>query len=378
MSEIIAFVAGILYRVTTIPSAPTTTPAPIAPQEWYKDEEWTNWSLAYGVCLFLAWFRFLRSFTLSKLGKLVGIFHAMFIDVIIFIIIYFVCLVACTMLFVGIASPDTLKPTCMEGVLTAIEGHPDAAMMHMECRSTYILMRTLFQSFGEFYLDEMQNTPSFVFLIVTFILLNVVLLNLLIAMMASTYERNLEKSEQKALMDAYDIARRSAYICISAPCPLNIVALILELCIFLIYIVVPTCREKVKAKFPGCSFWRKLELFLRRNTQPWTWSTEELESKDVKSERDFSACMVQARIKALEQGYGQEDFDDSNMNAGLELRIEKQHEELKVRMDAKFKGLHANQVQLAKILVESQEQQVCVCAARMQRTLLISGACAGA
>ncbi len=164
VGEIIAVVAGIFYRVTT------TIPLRVA---------------------------VLRSFTLSKLGMLVGMFHTMLIDVSIWIIIYFVCLVACTMLFIGIASPDILNPTCMEGDLESPEGHPDAAKMNMQCRSTYILLRTLFQSFGEFYLDEMANTPAMFYLVFTFILLNVVLLNLLIAMMSSTYERGRETMSKK-------------------------------------------------------------------------------------------------------------------------------------------------------------------------------------
>jgi hypothetical protein len=40
-----------------------------------------------------------------------------------------------------------------------------------------------------------------------------VLLNLLIAMMASTYDKNLEISQLKILLDSYDIARSASYIC---------------------------------------------------------------------------------------------------------------------------------------------------------------------
>ena len=321
LAEIMAFVVGILYRVTTsIPvqsqtrRSLTNSSAVTDAQEYtYKDEEWTNWSMAYGACLFIAWFRVLRSFTLSKkLGTLVGIFYTMLMDVSIFIIIYCVCLLSCTILFIGIASPEILQPKCTDGDLDS-----------PECRPIYILLRTLFQSFGELYLDEISNTPSMVFLILTFILLNMVLLNLLIAMMASTYQGNLEKSEQKVLLDAYDIARRSAYILISAPCPFNIVAIILELFFFAIY------YRKVNKKFKGCSFGRRLELFLRRNSQPWTWDTEELEDVRRSEDPTISACMEQAKIKALGQGYGKEDFNQDNVNAGLELRIQDLEEQIK-------------------------------------------------
>ena len=362
VGEIIAFVAGILYRVTAIPHRVADA------QEYdHKDEEWTNWSLAYGVCLFLAWFRVLRSFTLSKLGMLVGMFHTMLIDVSIFIVIYFVCLVACTMLFIGIASPDILKPTCMEGDLEPPEGHPDAAKMNIQCRSTYILLRTLFQSFGDFYLDEMANTPAVFYLIFTFILLNVVLLNLLIAMMSSTYERERETNEQKALLDAYDIARKSAYICISAPCPFNIVATVLEICIFVIF------KKEVDKKFKNCRFGRKLELFLRRNSQPWTWyppdrlivELQDIESpedraiyppdrlivelQDIESPEDraISVCMELAKKKAVEQGYGEMDHDTS-----LEFRIDK----LNHTIAAKFKSLDAKLKAQEQAQIVAQEQ----------------------
>ena len=76
----------------------------------------------------------IRCFTLSKLGILVGIFHAMLIDVSMFIVIYFVCLVACTMFFVSIASPEILKPTCGFDDLNALPHHPDAPKINMECR----------------------------------------------------------------------------------------------------------------------------------------------------------------------------------------------------------------------------------------------------
>ncbi len=74
MGEIVAFVAGILYRVdvvafvagrdhpqTPAPSRRHDHPQTTPPNYEYKDKEWTNWSLAYGACLFIAWFRVLRS-----------------------------------------------------------------------------------------------------------------------------------------------------------------------------------------------------------------------------------------------------------------------------------------------------------------------------
>jgi hypothetical protein len=52
-------------------------------------------------------------FRLSQLGLLVGVFTSMLLDVSIFIIIYFILLVSCTFLFIGIAKPDLLAKGCM-------------------------------------------------------------------------------------------------------------------------------------------------------------------------------------------------------------------------------------------------------------------------
>jgi hypothetical protein len=71
MGEIIAFCAGIGYRVDLRPyysynsHVLETTPDGLGSGEGsggeYQGEEWTNWSMAYGICLSIAWFRVLRS-----------------------------------------------------------------------------------------------------------------------------------------------------------------------------------------------------------------------------------------------------------------------------------------------------------------------------
>jgi DMSO/TMAO reductase YedYZ heme-binding membrane subunit len=54
------------------------------------------------------------------------------------------------------------------------------------CTPMWFFWRTLLQGFGELFLEEMTNYISFIVLIFTFIVLNVVLLNLLIAIMSGT------------------------------------------------------------------------------------------------------------------------------------------------------------------------------------------------
>lgn len=71
---------------------------------------------------------------LSELGLLVGVMQAMLVNVAYWIVMYIIILVSCTMLFVGIASPDLLNPTCEVSDLTAPPGHPDAEKIPMYCQ----------------------------------------------------------------------------------------------------------------------------------------------------------------------------------------------------------------------------------------------------
>lgn len=139
---------------------------------------WELWAICYAICLLCSWFRVLRSFYLSNLGLIVSISIAMVADVAQFMIIYVILVLAMSMVFLGVGDPKHLLPDDC-----------DEDMLYMSCRPAYFFMRTLFQSFGEFFLEELDNDASVIFLVVTFLVLNIVLMNLLIAMMASTYEK---------------------------------------------------------------------------------------------------------------------------------------------------------------------------------------------
>ncbi len=139
---------------------------------------WELWALCYGICLLCCWFRVLRSFYLSNIGLIVSIFMAMMADVAQFVVFYVILVLAMSMVFLGVGDPKYLLPEDC-----------DSDSLYMSCRPAYFFMRTLFQSFGEFFLEELDNDASVIFLILTFLVLNIVLMNLLIAMMASTYEK---------------------------------------------------------------------------------------------------------------------------------------------------------------------------------------------
>ena len=69
--------------------------------------------------------------------------------------------------------------------------------MDTKFQSTYL------QGFGELFLEEMTNIVSFIILIVTFVILNVVLLNLLIAIMSGTYEEVSNNAKRQLMIEQY-------------------------------------------------------------------------------------------------------------------------------------------------------------------------------
>ena len=74
---------------------------------------------------------------------------------------------------------------------------------------------THLQGFGELFLEEMTNIVSFIILIVTFVILNVVLLNLLIAIMSGTYEEVSNNAKRQLMIEQYYMIK----VCVPDPKP---------------------------------------------------------------------------------------------------------------------------------------------------------------
>ena len=166
-----------------------------------------SWALCYAICLLCCWFRVLRSFYMSRLGLIVSIFMAMIKDVAQFVLIYSILVLAMSMLFLGIGDLPSLRPEC--------DADNEEERLWMSCRPSYFILRTLFQSFGDFYLEEMNNDAGVAFVIITFLILNVVLMNLLIAMMASTYEKVLEAANSERLLNTFYLMTGHSNLCMT-------------------------------------------------------------------------------------------------------------------------------------------------------------------
>ena len=258
----------------------------------FDPEPWESWALCYGICLLCCWFRVLRSFYMSRLGLIVSIFFAMIQDVAQFIVVYAILVLAMSMLFLGVGDSSTIMPVCTNG--TDQTYHEDGRL-YLSCRPANFFLRTLFQSFGEFFLDDMKNDASVMFLILTFLILNIVLMNLLIAMMASTYETVLEQANSKRLEDKYYIIGEHARIAVAAPVPFNVVLIVIELIGFL-------WRYKIIHKrYPDCQLGRRVDLYLSRNIPAACVQAGPVTVADKNTELAISACMERARSMVLQE-----------------------------------------------------------------------------
>ena len=164
------------------------------------------WSFMYALSIFCCWWRALRIAYMSPVGIHVSIFFKMFKDVFYFIVIYFILMLSFAMMFVGV--DDNLRYThrdCSADVDddgNAREWSDPHSDLYMSCeRQSYWVFRTVYQSFGEFFLEEAHSQLTVVILAIAFLILNIMLMNLLIAMMSSTYDDIRDKARLQRLID---------------------------------------------------------------------------------------------------------------------------------------------------------------------------------
>ena len=203
------------------------------------------WSLCYSLCIFFCWWRVLNIFYLSHIGYIFSIFVCMFSDVLNWLVVYTILLIGFSMLFLGATDLQNLIP----GIETCVTGLDDSGQSNITqsdawsiseawsisdsgrsaCHWSYIFIRPMFQSFGEFSLAEMTNSPSLIFLVLAFFVLNLVLMNLLIAMMSGTYEKRSQLASSTRLFDTYELLLQNSRVAVSAPPPFNILLIVFNL-----------------------------------------------------------------------------------------------------------------------------------------------------
>jgi hypothetical protein len=212
-----------------------------------------TYSFFYSLSLFFCWIRTLRIFYLFELGIVVGIAFQMIRDVLLWVVLYSIVLGAFCMLFMGTSELDTLIPghvTCTNSTNLAKD---DLQNGSMECGFAYVLLRPMFQSFGEFNLNQMANTYNIFILIFMYLSLNLVLINLLIAMMSSTYSAIKEQARSKRLIFTYELVQEHTRRAVALPPPFNCLLLLIDLVLFV-------CQyETLKMCFPDYTWGQRLD-----------------------------------------------------------------------------------------------------------------------
>ena len=227
------------------------------------------WSLSYAICIFVCWWRVLQVFYLSRVGHIISIFVCMFYDVLNWLVVYVILLCGFSMLFLGASDIEGLIQgieTCDSGLgeqyeigpsnITRSEAWGIPAAGWASCHWSYIFIRTMFQSFGEFSLSEMKTAPSLIFLIFTFLVLNLVLMNLLIAMMAGIYDQMSQRAKSTRLLDTYKLLMDNSCVAVAAPPPLNIIIFMASMVRWFWH------YNAIKTRYPFIRWQHRFEMFL--------------------------------------------------------------------------------------------------------------------
>jgi len=216
----------------------------------------TGWKFCYGVSLCFLVLRALRILSMfHSLGLLVIVFLRMLKDVSNFFVVFLIFTLSFSVLLLGSGDPRGLIDKCR---LEA--GDPGAGdYVYAVCMSSWWFLRTLLQAFGELFLEEMNNEVSVVIMFAAFIVLNVVLLNLLIAIMSGTYEMINEQAMRQLMLDRYSLIKEHSRWAIAMPPFLNLIVIPFEILKFAWH------YRKMRRKYVARKFWDLFDMYLSRN-----------------------------------------------------------------------------------------------------------------
>ena len=252
---------------------------------------WEFWSFCYALSIFGLWLRVLRIMYMTPVGLVVRIFLAMLRDVMKFVVVYVLFIIACTVLFLGVGDPETMIPQCHSSNDASYPNSDSAS--YMQCQRMYVFWRTLLQSFGEFFQEDMHNGFSMALLVLVFFLGNVILMNLLIAMMAQTYEDREHQANRDSLVDKYYLLEEHTRRAVSHPPPINIIYFFVESIRFFYH---GRLNHETSHKNLDCSEFQRFLIYLSRNFQ--YGDPPEDSEKDY---NHFVPLYERARISVLEE-----------------------------------------------------------------------------
>mmetsp|Transcript_64964 Transcript_64964/g.148796 ORF Transcript_64964/g.148796 Transcript_64964/m.148796 type:complete len:389 (+) Transcript_64964:1-1167(+) len=149
----------------------------------------------YGLACLFFWLRFLHLYSINAtLGPLVLAIRRMGGPIVTFMFVLMVVLVGFA---VAIDSGST-HTECLES--------SDPQALHAFCMGSWWFLRTYFQSFGEMFLDTLNDDVSVWVFVIAMWALQLILMNtVFVAMITSTYEETLSKSREEWMMDMYQV-----------------------------------------------------------------------------------------------------------------------------------------------------------------------------
>jgi len=209
-----------------------TRPGPTKSGEKIWDE---GESMYYSASLFFMWLRMLHLLAVHQdLGPLVVVFRRMMRDFLTFGGIWAVLLLAfsCAMQGTGLNQP--------------VE-HCEVGETHkMNCWRSWWLIRTYYQSFGQPFFEELTNDAANEVTILMWPIMNLMMVNLLIAMMNSTYTEVKEQAKLEWMIEMLHIAKEYR-----SPSRLNVVMFLWDILSFMWRKTEVDARMKKLVETPG-------------------------------------------------------------------------------------------------------------------------------
>jgi len=204
-------------------------------REWDEGE-----GIYYAAALFCMWFRLLHLLSVHQdLGPLVISVKRIAGDMASVAAIWGVLLFAfaCAMQGTGIPRPACEKTS--DGALLAEN-------QSLECWSSWWLWRTYYQSFGQPFFDQLSSDSANAITIIMWPTMNLMLVNLLIALMNDTYVTVKDQSRLEWMIEMFHIAKEYR-----SPSRLNVIMLLNDVVIFIMKRKEINARMRQLQETPG-------------------------------------------------------------------------------------------------------------------------------
>jgi hypothetical protein len=270
--------------------------------------------LLYSLSLFFMWMLVLNIISVRKdLGPLVSVFGRMGSDMLTFGAIWIILLVgfSCAMHGTGINDdrPECLVPPAGVGEAASERSH----VLPMSCWSTWWILRTYYQAFGQPFFEELKTDQANVITIILWPVMNLMLVNLLIAIMNDSYSFVKQQSKLEWMIKMFNMAKEYR-----SPSRLNVVMLTHD---FIVYL---WTKKDVDSR---------LNKLIGQRMPGWKNYLEDLRIKFRKFQcRDLPAVDIAQQKKKIEAAIemlGQDDSEEAFIDARVIRKIKNMfHKEL--------------------------------------------------